>query len=230
MSEASLHRELVWEQAEKLRSQGYDVILYPSADKLRETLPSFQEIAQKLATYHPDAIGRSSREGDLVVVQVLYAHAIHENATWLKSLQDLLAPIPEATILIVDKDAEAQKLALRVPTLELLEEKLLEAESLLSMNHIGSSLLLTWSLFEAAVRRATNNKLSRPQLPKSVVNMAAHEGFLLPDEVDFAKSMISARNRYVHGDFAVGISPNEVRRLISIVQVILKESATVEAA
>jgi hypothetical protein len=224
MTTPSLHRELVWEQAEQLRSEGYDVLVFPALDRILETLPSFPDLANRLAGFHPDLIGRTSIEGDMIVVEV--ANTNEPNSFQPETYRELKALLDRHKIQlrIVDAIEEASKAALNAPTKDAIDAALDEATGLIFGGHVKSALLLTWSAFEATIRIVKNGQLSRPQLPKSIVSIAASEGFLLPDEVIFAKSMIDKRNRYIHGDINVAIDRKDVEKLIEIVKTVLAES------
>jgi hypothetical protein len=224
MTTPSLHRELVWEQAEKLRAEGYDVLVFPTRDRILETLPSFPELANQLAKFHPDLIGRTSTEKDMIVVEVANTNEPHSNQRETHTGLEALLKQHAITLRIVDAIEEASKAALNAPTKDSIQAALDEATALIMAGHEKSALLLTWSAFEATIRLAKDGQLSRPQLPKSIVSIAASEGFLLPDEVTFSKSMIEKRNRYIHGDINVAIDRGDVEKLIEIVKGVLAET------
>lgn len=223
MTTPSLHRELVWEQAEKLRSEGYDVLVFPARDRILETLPNFPELADQLAKFHPDLIGRTSIEKDMIVVEVANTNEPHSYQEGTYEALEALLRQHEIPLLIVDAVKEASKAALEAPSKQAIEAALEEATGLMWGGHVKSALLLTWSAFEATIRLVKGGQLSRPQLPKSVVSIAASEGLLIPDEVIFSKSMIEKRNRYIHGDINVAIDREDVVKLIEIVRTVLAE-------
>jgi hypothetical protein len=230
MTTTSLHRELVWEQAEQLRSEGYDVLVFPARDRILETLPSYPDLANQLAGFRPDLIGRTSTERDMIVVEVANTNEPHsfqpEAYEELKALLDQ----HKIQLRIIDAIEEASKAALNAPTKNSIHAALDEATGLIMGGHVKSALLLTWSAFEATMRLVKNGQLPRPQLPKSVVSIAASEGFLLPEEVTFAKTMIEKRNRYIHGDINLAVDHKDVEKLIEIVRTVLDEAISSEAA
>ncbi len=88
-----------------------------------------------------------------------------------------------------------------------------DARALRAQGHNRYAIVAAWSLFEALARHlyeSDENFISRALSPMQIVERLASEGHLNLNEAQRLRSMISTRNRAVHGDLAVDVPDADV--------------------
>jgi hypothetical protein len=81
-----------------------------------------------------------------------------------------------------------------------------------------SALLLCWATLEAIARRLEPAKTMRPQSPGRVVELLAGAGHVTPTEASQLRKAIQWRNRLIHGDLSVSLTPAEVGDMVKITE------------
>jgi uncharacterized protein YutE (UPF0331/DUF86 family) len=81
---------------------------------------------------------------------------------------------------------------------------------------------MAWSLLEAALQSLDSGKESKPRTPGTVLQALAMNGRIEPDVERRMRSLISLRNRIVHGDLDSEPTAADVELLASAIEEALK--------
>lgn len=207
-------RDAELEFLEELRSQyerqGYQFLIHPDP----KDIPKF------LGTYRPDAL--ASKADRQIVVEV----KTKSNSSTDRSLQQLQRMIEGQSNweLVVAYMGSGQQSSTVIPlyNAESIQKKLDEASSLADQGHFRPAFVLAWSLLEAAMHRLAANPHRRPTTPGTVVQYLAMQGLLEPDAERQIRSLISLRNRIVHGDLNAEPTEADVSLVLRTVAETLK--------
>ena len=183
-------------------AQGYKVV----RPKSGADMPAF------LRDHVPDALllGRSPQ----VVVQITSKGSPHARQK-IAELQSLLQGHDDwrLDILFVGEEPEPLPLA----SAEAIQHSLQHIRAILPTEP-KSALLLTWATLEAITRRLEPTKSMQPQSPASVVELLANAGHITPTEAAQVRKAIQSRNRLIHGDLDLTVTPTQVAEVVEIAE------------
>jgi uncharacterized protein YutE (UPF0331/DUF86 family) len=188
----------------RLRSQGYEVYLEPSAN----LLPPFME------GYRPPAIAvRGDRKLAIEVLRddpgsrqrLEEAHQRFEDRAdwelrvyWLNPLK-AWEPLETASRDGIDRT---------IRTVERLAEE----------GQMAPALLTAWAALEALGRTLLPEKLARPQTASDLVEAMAFEGQIMPADADFLRTQAEMRNRVAHGALDIQIRAEDLGRFVEVLK------------
>lgn len=202
MSKTGTQSELLSATIRKLKEQGYDVVIEPSASILPHSLQGWR----------PDAvaIGKSPR----LVVEI--ASESPKAAARIADIQAALKAEPDWRLhLVLDRASSAATVDKASDSQ--IETALKDATKVLAVD-ARAALLMTWSAFEALSRARRPNDFSRPQSPGRLIEQLAANGEVSTSDAEFLRSMAMQRNRYIHGGLAQDVERENVTRFIELLK------------
>ena len=107
---------------------------------------------------------------------------------------------------------------LRAQSISEISGTLAQAEALVVDGHVSAGFLLSWATFEAIARRILAERFVRPQTPGRLIEIMANQGVLTPSEADRLRPLATFRNRFIHGELDVGVTADEAREFLAILQ------------
>jgi len=183
-------------------AQGYKVVRPRSGGDL----PAFLE------DYVPDALllGRTPQ----VVVEVISKGSPHAQKKIAK-LKSLLQGHDNWRLDVLFVGEEPEQLPL--VTAEAVRHSLRSIRAILPAEP-KSALLLCWATLEAIARRLEPAKSMQPQSPAGVVELLAGAGHVTPSEAAQLRKAIQWRNRLIHGDLDLPVTPAQVAEVVEIAE------------
>jgi hypothetical protein len=190
----------------QLEADGFEVFLHPS----RSMLPPF------LRTYQPDAI--AIRGDKKIAIEVTsYGGQLEEK---LENLRELFSERADWELRIAYAPSRVPDIS--VPPREVIEEHLNRIPAAFDTVGPTASLLLAWSVFEAAARSLMQNDLGRPQAPARLLEVLASDGYIAPGEADVLRRLGRLRNEAAHGRLDVVLTRDDLAELVQITRTILE--------
>ena len=208
MSDQHRAEDAILERHEsKWIAQGYKVVRQPRAGDL----PSF------LKNFIPDALllGRDPQ----VVVEIISKGSPHAQKK-IAELKSLLQGHDDWRLDVLFAGEEPEQLPL-VST-EAVQQSLRSIRAMLPAEP-KSALLLCWATLEAIARRLEPTKSMRPQSPGRVVELLAGAGHVTPSKAAQLRKAIQWRNRLVHGDLDLAVTPTQVAEVVEIAENLSRE-------
>lgn len=190
--------------AADLASQGYSVIVQPSATELPPELKQFR----------PDGIAIGKKPH--LVIEVTSERGGHERAT---KIREALRNNPEWQLYVVfNRSTASEPLALQ--SLESIE-RLADIASKVAVQDRRAGLLMCWAALEAIARLIEPQKFGRPQTPGRIVEELASPGYITPSEAASLRKLASIRNSFIHGVISVDVTQNELDEFIDVLNVLI---------
>lgn len=191
----------------RLKAEGYDVFVHPSAP----LVPRF------LGSYQPDVI--ALREDRNLAIEVT---SFNPKANIrLRDIAALFSGQDNWEFRIIWAGPGQQPESLWKQPMSEIASKLAEIDRLVEGGHTDAAFLLSWSVLEALGRTLFEEKLRLPQAPGRLVEVLATEGVLSPSEADIVRSLIPRRNQLVHDGLDAGVSGEDARSLQTILHTII---------
>ncbi|QDZ38589.1 hypothetical protein FRE64_00690 [Euhalothece natronophila Z-M001] len=210
----NVEREELLKIAEEYRNQGYEVLMYPSA----ENLPDF------LKNYCPDLVVRRGNEG--VVIEVKSRSSLDSSSMqYLHNLAQTVEKNPGWRFKLVMRNSEEftyssqAESSLQVPEIK----SQIEVVKKLATDHPASALLYGWSLVEATLRLVAEHEgltLARVDPPYLMKHLAT-EGVISRSEYQLLMNVFSLRNAIAHGFKTTQVKQESVYDLIKITEELL---------
>lgn len=214
MTPPSIESQAIARVAEDYRQRGYDVVVKPTGADLLGFLES----------YHPDIIARSPTESVVVEVKVGTRTSVAER---FQEVAERINRQPGWRFsLVYVNPSEPDQLTQAEPApLTELEQRALEANSLLQANQTDAAFLLYWSALEGALRLLGRRaQLPLQSLPSSaLIRELYSSGELGREEFDTLMRLLPVRNRLVHG-LVGGSERATVEPLRSLVNTMLENA------
>lgn len=188
-------------------AQGYEVVRRPSG----ASLPPF------LMDNAPDALllGRSPR----VAVQII-RKGDPEAERRTRTIQKLLQGHDDWRLEVLYTGPAPETLP--AATAEALVDELAHVRRLARTEPRGS-LLLAWSVLEAAARLLEPDEAAAVQSAGRVVELLAGSGHVTPTDAEVLRRFMTLRNRVAHGDLSARPTADQVSELASIIDVLVSE-------
>ncbi|AWN41555.1 HepT-like ribonuclease domain-containing protein [Methylobacterium durans] len=190
-------------------AKGYDFVPYPGPDRL----PEF------MGGYRPDAI---ALKGDhKIAIEVKNRKTPHADLS-LKRIQQLFERHHDwqLRIMFVGGDTQAG-ISIPASTPEIVRRHLTEVTELIKHAQPRAAFLVGWSLLEAIARIVEPASDKRPYSPGTIIQTLAMNGYIDPEVEGKVRSLISMRNRIVHGDLETEPSKMELDLLLKVIVSIL---------
>jgi uncharacterized protein YutE (UPF0331/DUF86 family) len=202
-SEVEVLRSLI----PSLEAEGFEVFVKPRPP----LLPPF------LRGFSPDAI--AIRDDKKLLVEIV-GEASRTNAQ-LERLQRLVKDQPgwELRVVLVSPANSPESLVIQSP--DAILERVAEMRQLIERGSLGAAFLLGWAAFEAAARSLMPDEFRKPQTPERLVGLLAEAGHLTPSEADRLRQLAKARNAFVHGELGVHLAAEDVRQLITALEMLV---------
>ncbi len=191
----------------RLKAEGYDVFVHPTAP----LIPRF------FGSYQPDVI--ALREDRNLAIEV--AGFSPKADIRLGDIAALFMGQDNWEFRIIWAGPSQQSETLPRQPMSEIASKLAEIDRLIEGGHSDAAFLLSWAVLEALGRTLFEEKLRRPQTPGRLVEVLATEGVLSPSEADIARSLIPRRNQLVHGGLDAGVSREDAQALQTILHTII---------
>lgn len=192
-------------------SRGYKFTIYPG----REALPDF------LGSYQPDAI--AVRYDDRIAIEVRLRQT-GPASRQLESVRKLFDGHPEWSFKVFYSGAPGPSVLLNRASAQELLQHASSVEALSQLGEYRAALVMAWALLEGALRAVEEGEASaRPLTPGSVVQKLVMDGLLDQASGTRLRSLVELRNRTVHGDIAVQVSPADVATVLNAVRLVLRE-------
>jgi len=201
--------------AEQYRSQGYQVVLFPT----REQRPEF-------AAEHPiDLLAFGDQEN--VIVEVRQSREELSGDEQLARLAEIVGAHPSWRLDLVVLNREAPGDRVRPDALEptnaQLEETLAMAELLLRGGQLPPALLLAWAALEAVLRRTLRGTGAPLQSYSAsyLLSALSADGPLEQDDYDRLSRALVLRNHVAHGLDLAQIPSDTIRDVLRIAERLL---------
>jgi hypothetical protein len=209
----AVEAQVVARVADDYRRRGYEVEVEPAANALPEFLHGF----------HPDLIAR--KPGDESVVVEVKVGTRTSAAEQLREIAERVNQQPGWRFSLVFADAERPDQITEAvpPPLEVVEERVRNAEALMRARQDEASFLLLWSALEGALRLAGERaQLPLASLPPSTLIRELYSaGEISREQFEALLGLLPVRNQLVHG---FGSRPAiDVERLREIVSSLLAD-------
>ncbi len=209
-----IEREVLERLVPELEAEGYDVYIQPN----KALLPPF------LGSFRPDAIAHRKDKNLIVEVIRRSPHAAKE----LERVTELLQGQKMWGLKLVWIEPGSTPTTIKVQATEAMQERIAEIKELASANHIEPAMLMAWATFEALARAMLTKQLERPQTPGRLVQMLAGEGYLTPTEADRLRSLAEKRNKLIHGELQVRVSPEELQDFAAVLELDASRTAAIK--
>jgi REase_AHJR-like len=202
--------ELLDEIKEKYLKQGYEFIVHPDG----QDLPPF------LSGNKPDAIARRLNEN--VAIEIKLPDVTQSQK---KLISFLSKEVPKHKgwrfeLVLADKSKLGLDSALEPDKIGLVQQ-LAKVQVLANDNDLNLALILGWALLEAYARKLTltaEGHEPKRYKPRSVIEALVSDGFVSDEQGQSLAVLSVARNRIVHGFSKTIVTPNDVNKLIEILQ------------
>lgn len=202
---AEVERETLYRLRERFEAEGYRFILEPAKDSLPDFLQNRRPDALAFGpneTVVIEAKHRRTKDSDILLTHL--AQEISSRPGW-RLLVVYTGEIPDDIVEL--RRAEQSQIDLALQDVRKL--------TIHGPNRIV--LVAAWSMFEALARSLyTEGDLAatRALSPMQVVERLASDGYLTLNEAQRLRTLISTRNRAVHGDLTVNISDEDIRFML----------------
>lgn len=192
--------------ADEYRSSGYAVVFEPNA----EQLPKFLSDTK----YRPDLI--ATKGSDRFVVEVTAATNRSERDRW-PGLAAAIEANPGWHFRLVILDPNAGVAEYATTAVEPLKEWIGRCRKMLDRDELQATLLMSWSVFEAAARRRllqSGAPLARPGPTTALVKQLVHVGLLAQEDLLTLQRLATSRNEIAHGMLATTVQRAQVEQLL----------------
>ncbi len=202
----NLEQVLLGRLKETYESGGYEFLIEPPQD----VLPTFLR-GQR---YRPDAIALRGEGG--IVIEVKVSKASHASPT-LARISELVRSNPgwDFKVYYIADETEMGREALRPADLSVLQSGRNEARELWRLGHQRAALLLIWSVFEAALRRALAQAgiaISRKPT-QNLLEEAAMNGLIAVRSASHIRHVMKVRSYISHGEFSVDVTEQDFKAI-----------------
>ena len=189
-----------------LEAEGFAVFVHPSP----KMLPPF------LRAHRPNAI--AFKEGRKLAIEVVTPQ--DDSAARMERLRKLLEEHGDWKLEVLYASPQIAK-QLPVASRATIEDQL--DRILKAFEEVGptASLLIAWSVFEAAARSMMPDTLGRPQTPVRLLDVLAADGTVTPDEADALRRLGRLRNEAAHGRLDVEVTREDLEILIGATRTVL---------
>jgi hypothetical protein len=214
----------IHQTAEKYRSEGYDVVLMPSAGQL----PPFA------AGHDVDLLARKTDEN--VLVRVKADRKALESDHALLRLAEAMAAQPDwrLDLVVLNEAPPAERLAPEATEspVETIQQSLARAEQLADTGDWSVASILSWSAFEAAMRHAGRSAgiEVRSGGPVYLLRALYSRGLLDRSEVDHLDQALKVRNALVHGFTIPTLDPATARYVVRLARKLLAQNGQKQPA
>ncbi|TIR19881.1 MAG: DUF86 domain-containing protein [Mesorhizobium sp.] len=188
----------------ELEADGYQVIREPR----RSIVPPF------LGSYLPDLI--ALREDGNLAIEV--ASGNDPDSRKLDDIAKLFEGQKGWKFKVYWASGSRAEPPLRAQSIDDIKDALAQASALNDEGHASAAFLVSWAIFEAIARRALAGRFVRPQTPGRIIEIMASEGVLTPFEADRLRSLVTFRNRFIHGELDVGVTSEETGEFLKILE------------
>jgi Holliday junction resolvase len=188
----------------ELEADGYQVIKEPR----RSIVPPF------LGSYLPDLI--ALREDGNLAIEV--ASRTDPSSRKLGDIAKLFEVQRGWKFRVYWASKSDVEEPLRAQSISEIRDTLAQVEALVADGHTSAGFLLSWAIFEAIARRILADRFVRPQTPGRLIETMANEGVLTPSEAHRLRSLVTFRNRFIHGELDVGVTTDEALEFLRILQ------------
>ncbi|QUS57174.1 hypothetical protein [Pseudovibrio brasiliensis] len=194
----------------ELEEQGYEVFVHPQASQLPRFMRGYQPdaVAFKQGKNLAIEVKRRSQQGRKLIAQI--AKKFEEKEDW--------------EFRVVWLNSRPDKEFLATQSLETVDLRLEEVQTLISEKHYQPALWMSWATFEALARFLLPKSFGRPQTPARIIQVLATDGYITPTEADLLRKLADKRTRSIHGDLNVQVDPAELERFSKILTYLSKNS------
>ncbi len=202
---SEVEREALYRLKEKFEAEGYRFILNP----VRGDLPDF------LQDYQPDALALGSNEN--VVVEAKHRRTKASDISLTHLAQKISSRSGWRLLVVYTGENPDDIVELRRAEQSQIYLALQDLRKLMIHGTNRIVLVAAWSMFEALARSLYtegDSGASRAQSPTQVVERLASDGYLDLDEARRLRTLISARNRAVHGDLTVNVPDDDIQFML----------------
>jgi uncharacterized protein YutE (UPF0331/DUF86 family) len=196
----------------RLQAEGYSVYLQPS----RGLLPAF------MRGYEPDAIAIRVKDAggakkNLAIEVKVEGYPTNAN---LEGLTKLFAGSPDWELRVYYARPAGELEDLPKMGRETIDTALDSVRSLIALEQPQAALMLGWASIEALGRSLAPERLGRAQGSLGLIEVLANEGLVTPTEADTLRGLASLRDRLIHGALDQHVSPEDLRNLVDILDVL----------
>lgn len=190
-------------------AEGYSFIEHPDEAQL----PGFMQ------GYRPDALALGKDKSIAIEVKVRREVNAEKN---LQRISDRFKGQASWEFRVV-YGSEVDDEPISPPTLEQIEARISEAETLLADNHSSAALVLAWAAIEAIARMLSPEFPSRgSRTMRQAVELLEHLGRLRFDEAQALRKLLPLRAKVVHGDFGAHVTATEVEPVIKAARIAMQ--------
>jgi hypothetical protein len=193
-------------------SKGYKFVIHPRSSDL----PTF------FSTYVPDAVATKPDHNVAIEVKSKPTQTSEQSIQWIRRIFEGHSDW-QFTVAYIGSDAlQAEHL----PSMdgELISARIGEVQDLAANGHLHAAFIIGWSLLEAALNSVRPNADKRPRTPGTVVQTLAMDGYISEELERPLRSLISLRNRIVHGDLGVEPKLKDLELVLAAVESTLSTS------
>lgn len=213
MNPKTLEMDALTKVAEDYRRNGYDVKFQPDA----------QDLPVSFENYRPDLIARGPSETVVVEVVVGGRRSVAER---YRDVSELVNREPgwRFSLVYVNPERPDEILDATLPSIEQIQDRLHNAESLANSNQPEAAFLLLWSALEGVLRIIGHNaNPPMESLPSSTLLRELYSaGEIGRESFETAMELLQIRNRLAHG-FQEGVDGAHVEQLRQLIEDLLGE-------
>jgi hypothetical protein len=196
----------------QLQAEGYSAYLQPS----RRLLPAFME------GFVPDAIAIRAKSPDspkknLAIEVKVEGYPANAN---LEGLTKLFTNAPDWELRVYYARPAGELENLPTMDRETIDTELVSVKSLIAVDQPRAALMLGWAVLEALGRSLAPERLGRARGSFGLIEVLANEGIVTPNEADMLLGLASLRDRLVHGALDLHVSPEDLRCLVELLDVL----------
>lgn len=192
--------------------KGYKFTIHPRSSEL----PKF------FSNYQPDAVATKQNHNVAIEVKSQLSRNAEQS---IQRIREIFEGHSDWQFTVAYIGSEALQVE-RLPSMEgkLILERVSEIRKIAANGYVQAALILAWSLLEAALNSVRPNADKRPRTPGTVVQTLAMYGYISEELERPLRSLISLRNRIVHGDISAEPKLEDVELVLVAVEATLRGS------
>ena len=191
----------------QLEADGFEVFLHPA----RTMLPPF------LQSYRPDAI--ALKPGRNLAIEIISSERSAQPK--VESLRELFSNHADWELRVIYAPPRIAEQDISISSRELIEDHLPHVIAAYDAIGPAASLLIAWSVFEAAARSLMPEHLGKAQTPARLLETLASDGYITPGEAETLRRLGRLRNEAAHGRLDVTLTRDDLDEIVHITRTIL---------
>jgi uncharacterized protein YutE (UPF0331/DUF86 family) len=211
--DSAVEQHVLEELRPRYERRGYTFTVHPD----RTTLPEF------MRDYVPDAIATSDH--DNIAIEVKGSTLPGEGHS-VERLRNIFVGHDNWKLTVIYGGADPER-RVSIPSAHsgAFRDGINSIEELIRTGQNNAAIVMTFALLEAAVPLIDKSGSRRPQMPGTVIQSLAMNGTISVELEKQLRTLVSLRNRIVHGDLSIKANATEAKLLLDLVKEVLAAKA-----